>query len=155
MFKKLVLIVAVVLLVGLLLIQLVPYGRDHNNPPVASQPQWDSEVTRELVVAACYDCHSNETVWPWYSNVAPMSWLVQRDVEEGRQVLNFSRWGQGEQEADDIAEVILEGEMPPAQYVVLHPSARLDEAEKQQLLDGLRRSLGAGFEGEEGEEDDD
>jgi hypothetical protein len=80
---------------------------------------------------------------------------VQRDVDEGRAVLNFSRWGQGEQEADDIAEVILEGEMPPAQYVVLHPSAHLDSAEKQQLLAGLRRSLGAGFESEESEEDDD
>jgi mono/diheme cytochrome c family protein len=75
-------------LTGLLVLvaaaQLVPYGRDHDNPPVAAEPTWDTPTTRELARRACFDCHSNETQWPWYSNIAPLSWLIQRDVEEGR-----------------------------------------------------------------------
>ena len=74
---------------GLLVIQLIPYGREHSNPAVVSEPPWDSPATRAFAVTACFDCHSNETEWPWYSNIAPMSWLVQRDVDEGRQHLNF------------------------------------------------------------------
>ena len=75
-------VVAGVVLLGL--IQLVPYGRDHTNPPVTQEVKWDSPRTRELAVGACYDCHSNLTEWPWYSNVAPISWLTQKDVDEGR-----------------------------------------------------------------------
>jgi hypothetical protein len=59
------------------------YGRDHSNPPVRIEPRWDRARTRELAVRACFDCHSNQTRWPWYSHVAPISWLVQHDVEEG------------------------------------------------------------------------
>ena len=76
----------------LVVIQLVPYGRNHSNPPVTQEVKWDSSRTRELAVGACYDCHSNETVWPWYSNVAPVSWLVYADVKSGRETLNFSEW---------------------------------------------------------------
>ena len=79
-------------LTGLLLLlaaaQLVPYGRDHDNPPVVAEPAWGSPATRELARRACFDCHSNETQWPWYSNIAPLSWLIQRDVDEGRDELN-------------------------------------------------------------------
>ena len=72
--KKLMIVVAV--LAGLFLaIQFVPYGRDHSNPPVIGEPTWNSPETRALAVRACFDCHSNETVWPWYSNIAPVSWL--------------------------------------------------------------------------------
>jgi len=130
-------------LMGLLLvIQLVPYGRSHDNPPVSAEPHWDSPVTRDLAVRACFDCHSNETVWPWYTNIAPVSWLVQRDVEEGRDKLNFSQWGSGEQEVDELAEVIREGEMPPVYYGWPHPSARLTDAETQQLIRGLEATVG-------------
>src|SRR5512134_2904759 len=80
-------------------LQLVPYGRNHTNPPVQSAPQWDSPHTREWFARACADCHSNETVWPWYSNIAPISWLVQRDVDEGRRALNYSEWNRGQKEA--------------------------------------------------------
>ena len=62
-------------------IQLVPFGHDHTNPPVVAEPAWDSPETRAFAVTACFDCHSNQTVWPWYSNIAPVSWLVQRDVD--------------------------------------------------------------------------
>ena len=118
------------------LIQLVPYGRDHTNPPVLQEPAWDAQ-TRAIAQRACFDCHSNETTYPWYSYVAPVSWLTQRDVEQGRKELNFSEWEMGEDEAEDIAEVILEGEMPLPIYLIMHPDARLSEAEKAKLIEGL------------------
>ena len=71
-----------------LLIQLIPI--DRTNPPVVTQVQWDSPQTQALFKRACADCHSNETVWPWYSYVAPVSWLVAHDVSEGRGRLNVS-----------------------------------------------------------------
>lgn len=141
MFKK---IFGIALLVGILLfglIQLVPYGRDHTNPPVAQEPAWDSAQTRALAQRACFDCHSNETVWPWYSNIAPVSWLVARDVSEGRDELNFSDWGAASKRVDRIVRQIENGEMPPGFYLPLHPTARLTAAEKTQLIDGLRKSL--------------
>ncbi len=118
-------------LIFLVLIQLVPYGRNHTNPPVTRELNLNDE-TRAILTRSCFDCHSNETVWPWYSNIAPASWLIQRDVDKGRSEMNFSE-GEGA-EADDIAEVVREGEMPPLQYLLLHPNAKLSEAEKQVLL---------------------
>ena len=140
--KKILLSLAAVLLVAALAIQLVPYGRSHTNPPILQEPAWDSPQTLALAQRACFDCHSNETVWPWYSSIAPISWLAQRDVDEGREKLNFSEWGRGEQEADEIAEVIREGEMPLPIYLLQHPEARLSAAEKQALIDGLVASVG-------------
>lgn len=140
--KKILLILAAALLLAALAIQLVPYGRDHTNPPILQEPAWDSPQTRALAQRACFDCHSNETIWPWYSNIAPISWLAQRDVDEGRKKLNFSQWGLGEQETDEIAEVIREGEMPMPIYLLQHPEARLSAAEKQALIDGLVASIG-------------
>lgn len=131
------------LVAAFLLIQLIPYGRAHTNPPVVREPQWQDATTKDLVTRACYDCHSNESVWPWYSNVAPVSWLIQRDVDEGRQKLNFSEWGAREMEVDEIIEVVQEGEMPPVQFTLIHPEARLSEAERAQLVSGLGASLAA------------
>lgn len=130
-----------ILIVLLVVIQAVPYGRAHDNPPVLAEPQWDSAATRSLVVAACYDCHSNEVVWPWYTNIAPVSWLATRDVAEGRHELNFSEWNTGEQETDDLAEVIQSGEMPPIYYGWMHAAARLTDLEMQQLITGLEASV--------------
>ncbi len=130
------------LLLGFIAIQFVPVQR--TNPPVTSEPNWDSPETRALAERACFDCHSNETVWPWYSYVAPVSWLVVHDVQEGRQVVNFSEWDKARGEArepGEMAEVILSGWMPPASYIQRHPNARLTDAEKQQLSDGMRASL--------------
>jgi hypothetical protein len=134
-------VVALVILFGL--IQLVPYGRDHSDPPVTQEVAWDSPRTRELAVGACYDCHSNLTVWPWYSNVAPVSWLVQSDVEEGRVNLNFSEWDRPQHEVDGIVEIVRDGEMPPLQYKPLHPAGRLSAAEQEELARGLERTLAA------------
>jgi hypothetical protein len=135
---------ALVIIAGFLLIQLLPYGRNHANPPIIHEPNWDSAQTERMVQQACADCHSNETVWPWYTNVAPVSWLVQKDVIEGRKKLNFSQWGLGGEgeEVEELAEVIREGKMPPASYLMLHPDARLSDAEKQQLVQGLIISTG-------------
>ena len=128
--------------VGLLiLIQLVPYGRDHSNPPVTGTPRWDSPRTEALFTDACGACHSNLTEWPWDSNVAPASWLIQRDVDEGREILNVSEWDRPQEEAGEAAEVTLEGEMPPWQYTLLHSEARLSDGEKQELADGLTRTF--------------
>jgi len=127
-------IAAVVVL--FLLIQLIPYGRQHTNPPVVQEPQWGSPESRQIAKAACFDCHSNETVWPWYSNIAPVSWLVQHDVEEGRSRLNFSEWGRGE--TDEINKVVTSGEMPPSQFTLIHANARLTDVQRQTLLDGLK-----------------
>ncbi len=131
-----------ILLLVFLLIQLVPYGRNHVNPPVTGEPAWDSPVTRSLAKRACFDCHSNETVWPWYSSIAPVSWLVYQDVSEGRSHMNFSQWSSGRtQEPGEIAEVIQSGEMPPFQYLIMHPDASLSAAEKNELISGLGKSL--------------
>ncbi|HEU5321850.1 MAG TPA: heme-binding domain-containing protein, partial [Methylomirabilota bacterium] len=97
-------------------IQLVPYGRDHTNPPVTREPGWDRPQTRALAVRACFDCHSNQTVWPWYSSLAPVSWLLQRDVDEGRRALNFSEWDRRQGEAHESAKTVRKGEMPPWFY---------------------------------------
>lgn len=138
------------LAVAFIAIQLVPYGRDHDNPPVLADVQWDSPRTRELAVKACYACHSNETHWPWYSNIAPASWLVQKDVDEGRDELNFSEWNL-DQDSDDIVESVVDGEMPPLAYK-LRFWDRISNSEKDELIAGLRRMFGD--EGEDDHEDD-
>jgi Haem-binding domain len=137
---------------GLLLaIQVVPYGRAHTNPPVSGQPTWDSPRTQELFGRACADCHSHQTQWPWYSNVAPVSWLVQRDVDEGRSHFNVSTWGvQRHNEGEEAAEMLQTEEMPPWFYLPAHPEARLSAAEKAELTQGLIATFGAEGEGEGG-----
>jgi hypothetical protein len=141
-WKKIVLWGIGALVVILLGIQLVPYGRQHENPPVTNEVDWGDPAVRQVAVTACYDCHSNETVWPWYSNIAPVSWLIQRDVEEGRRRLNFSEWPPRRLEREELSEVVYEGEMPPAYYLVIHSGARLTDAQKQTLTRGLQQIAG-------------
>jgi len=126
-----------------LVIQLIPYGRNHTNPPVTAEPAWDSPRTRELAARACFDCHSNETAWPWYTSVAPMSWLTQHDVDEGRAFMNFSEWDKPQGELGEVGEAIREGSMPPWYYGLLHSDARLSDAEKVQLIAGLNATFAA------------
>lgn len=120
----------------LLLLQLVPYGWWHENPPVRSAAPLTGEAA-ELFRAACADCHSNETRWPPYSYVAPMSWLVRRDVERGRAAFNTSDWDRSADDADDAADEVEDGDMPPAQYRLAHPAARLTAEERQVLIDAF------------------
>ena len=132
--------------------QAFPYGRDHTNPPVGAEPTWDSPQTRVLAKQACFDCHSNETEWPWYSNVAPVSWLVQRDVNEGRAMLNFSEWQRRYEEAGEAPEEVLEGEMPPRMYTMMHAHARLSQSDRDRLAQGLARTLGQRSHGDKDDE---
>jgi hypothetical protein len=134
-------VVKVVLLIAVL-IQFVPFGHNQLNPPVAKEPAWDSPQTRTLFRRACFDCHSNQTGWRWYAYVAPVSWLVQRDVDDGRRRLNFSQWDQPQKHAKDVAREVNGGDMPLWFYLPLHPSARLTDTEKQALIAGAEKTLG-------------
>jgi hypothetical protein len=124
------------------LIQFIPFGRQHDNPPVTQEPSWDSPRTRELTKRACYDCHSHETVWPWYSSVAPVSWLTQRDVNGGRRHLNFSEWNKPQRHEKDIVEQTQSGEMPPWFYLPMHPDAKLNASDMAALLAGFGKTFG-------------
>jgi len=134
--KKMLLSIFIIGVVVFGLIQLIPYGHSHTNPPVTAEPTWDSPQSRALAERACFSCHSNQTTWPWYSNVAPVSWLIQRDVDGGRRRMNFSQW-RGMPESGELAEIVSSGEMPPWFYVIMHPEANLSDAEKTQLISGL------------------
>ncbi len=126
------------------LIQALPLGRPSKNPPVVKGPPWNAPATEALARKACFDCHSNETRWPWYAWVAPVSWLVTDDVEEGRRHLNFSRFDQPQRHADDAAEEVRSGDMPPSNYLLLHPDARLSDADRAALSQGLEASFPRG-----------
>ena len=125
------------LLLVAVLLQLLPFGRLGANPPVTQDAPWPNGRARELAVAACYDCHSNRTRRPLYSRVAPFSWLVARDVEQGRKKLNFSTWEGSGGDARDAAETIVDGSMPPRRYLLLHSDADLTEAERRLLVEAL------------------
>lgn len=125
-----------------LAMQLVPYGRERDTRLEIVEPDWDSPRTRELARRACFDCHSNQTVWPWYSWLAPASWLVQWDVDEGREHLNFSEFDRRQRHAEDCSEELLSGAMPPWQYLPLHPEAELSAEEKRELAEGFDRTFG-------------
>jgi hypothetical protein len=136
--------------VAFLLMQLVPYRV--TNPSTRSEPDWDSARTRRLAVVACFDCHSNETKHHWWTQIAPMSWLTVKDVRAGRHELNFSEFGTGSEgdpqdgDVEDIYDAVAEGSMPPDRYTMfgLHKDAKLTEAERAELIAGLRRTLGEG-----------
>lgn len=127
-------IVGLVVAAGL---QLVPYGWWHSNPQVVRDAPWPNAASAEVARTSCYSCHSNETDWPLYSYIAPMSWLVRRDVERGRDELNFSDWARFSDEADDAAEVIESGAMPPDRYTAIHRAAKLTAEERGVLTAAL------------------
>jgi hypothetical protein len=129
------------LVVGFALLQFTNPPR--TNPPVA--PGHDLLAANPppqiaaLLHDACYDCHSCETKWPWYSRVAPVSWLVAGDVTRGRERLNFSDWPRALPERaakrlERISEEVDDQEMPPAKYTLLHPEARLTAGQREQLI---------------------
>jgi hypothetical protein len=143
-FAGIVILGIVLLTVGAILLE--------RDPPVVAEPPWDSPQTRVLAVRACFDCHSNQTVWPWYDKLPVSSWVAVLDTIRGRNHLNFSEWGTpqafgeggdggGGRGAGRVARVVENGSMPPAAYLLLHPDARLTDAEKQQLIQGLQASL--------------
>ena len=136
-------VISVAVILGAVAIQFIPYGKDHTNPPVMSEVQWDSPRTQELFNRACADCHSNETKYPWYSNMAPISWLIMHDIDEGREKMNVSMIGiQKKNKLKDAADEVKEGEMPIPPYLIAHPEARLSDAEKKELASGLEKTFG-------------
>lgn len=128
----------------LLLIQGVPYGRNHDSRPIIRELTWDTPGTRIMAKRACFDCHSYETTWPWYSQIAPISWLVQHDVDDGLRKLNFSDWRSGARKGehpDKIENEIKHDEMPPLLYRLAHPESRLSDTEKRDVINGLSNSI--------------
>jgi hypothetical protein len=130
-----------VLVVLVVAIQFIPV--DSANPPVESDIP-TSPAVKAVLRRACYDCHSNETQWPWYSRIAPISWLLAWDVREGRAELNFSTWNQysTQQQVKKLRESwkeVSEGEMPPWYYLPVHRDARLS-AEARTLLEQWART---------------
>ncbi len=124
--------------VGLfLLVQVVPYGRTQSNPPVTRAARWGSARGEQIARESCYDCHSNLTGSHWYSNVAPASWLVMHDVEDGRRALNFSEWDRGQPGLDEVLGQVSSGGMPPLQYRLIHRAAALSASEQSQLATAL------------------
>lgn len=118
---------------------------EKTNPPEVTTLKWDSPQTQMLAERACMDCHSHQTKWPWYSHIAPASWLVVHDVDEGRRRLNFSNLrisASGvEKLGREIEHQVGDGQMPLPIYLSTHPEARLSDAEKKQLIDGFRATL--------------
>ena len=127
-----------------LVIQLVPYGKSHSNPPVTGEPQWANAETRDLMVRACFGCHSNQVVYPAYASVAPISWVVQSHVDEGRQRVNFSEFAQHPRGAHETLRVIENGSMPPSYYTMFgrHPEAKLTKEELATLIAGIKATPG-------------
>jgi len=132
----------------LVALQLVPYGRDHTNPPARHVVAWNAEATRDLAMRACFDRHSNETRWPWYASIAPVSWRIQHNVREGREKLNFTALDPGSESASDVAdeapEMVTKGKMPPLDYLLMHPEAWMSSTDRRALATGLEATL-AGF----------
>jgi hypothetical protein len=121
----------------LVLIQFVPVSR--TNPPVESEIAAPQNV-ESILSRSCYNCHSNKTVWPWYSYVAPVSWLVSSDVSGGRQKLNFTTWDQYAPDKqskllNEIWKEVQGGDMPPWYYTIKHSEGRLSDADKTVLHD--------------------
>jgi mono/diheme cytochrome c family protein len=119
--------------------QALPIGQLRTNPTPTRELTWNSVQTRDLFFRSCGDCHSNETDWPWYSKVAPVSWLVTERVERARSHLNVSEYASplhGEAALEATAK-ILNGSMPPAPYLRMNPGARLSDAERAALATGM------------------
>lgn len=145
--------VAIGFILILIAIQFIPV--DKTNPPVTADLNAPPDV-KSILKRSCYDCHSNETKWIWYSHVAPVSWLVASDVEEGREHLNFSEWGNLTRQKiarkkEHIWEEVKEGGMPLSKYLWMHSDAKLSQKDK----DIIRDWTGGSDEGDNDKEDND
>ncbi|HEV7862821.1 MAG TPA: heme-binding domain-containing protein [Acidimicrobiia bacterium] len=139
-FLRLGLIVAVALFVVL---QLVP--KRVSNPTGVAEPPWDNSTTRQLAVAACFNCHSNRTHLAWFERIAPLSWWIVGHVEDGRKKLNFSEYDPNRHHSGaNIAHEVQDGKMPPGYYTWLwqHGEAKFSEADRTALIKGLTATFG-------------
>lgn len=133
---------AAALAVLFVVIQFIPSSFDRTAPPVTREPLWDAPQTRATFMTACGDCHSNETRYPWYSSIAPGSWLIENDIREGRAHFNVSEWDRSQRGGDEAAEEAQRGSMPIGPYLLLHPEANFNAAQKTAFVEGLRRTFG-------------
>jgi hypothetical protein len=146
---------------ALVVIQLFPV--DRTNPPEDGPLVIQDPVVADIVDRACADCHTHNTTWPWYSRVAPVSWLLKSHVEEGREHLNFSVWqaqepSRQDHKLEEVVEMVEEGEMPLTSYTLGHPEARLTSEERDTLIrwaNDLRAQLGVSGSTMGGGEDED
>ena len=127
----------IIFIVILVAIQFIPI--DKTNPIVTAELDASREIV-SVLKRSCYDCHSNETVWPWYSNIAPVSWLVASDVNDARAHLNFSKWENLSRKdrvkmKEEIWEEIEDEKMPLWKYNILHPDASLKQKDKELIRD--------------------
>ena len=132
-----------IIVTALILSQAIRINK--SNPPVPADISAAPEIGT-ILHRACYNCHSNETFWPWYSNVAPVSWLVGSDVDEGRDLLNFSSWGTytpdlKSKKLGKIAEEVGDGGMPPWYYNLVHSEARLSRTERETIQSWAQTEL--------------
>lgn len=128
-------IVIIVFLISIVGIQFILV--DHTNPPVTGEISLPYNL-KSAIKKSCYNCHSNETKWPWYSYVAPVSWFIVKDVKDGRKHLNFSEWNlislsKREKIMEEIWEEVEAGEMPMGTYVIMHPEAKLTADELRDI----------------------
>jgi hypothetical protein len=144
--RRILTIAVIIVIVGFVVIQFIPPGMIHwslarEDRAVEQQLVWESEGTDALLRNACDDCHSNETRWPWYSNIAPVSWLVARDVNKGREAMNFSEDDTSDYNAEDMVWH-MNNDMPPRIYLLLHPEAELTQEQKDQLAADFQAAFG-------------
>ena len=137
---------ALVLLLLVLVIQVVRPERTNpvidGSRTIEARTRMSPEVSA-IIERSCQNCHTYKTVWPWYSQVAPMSWLVANDVKEAREHLSLSDWANYDKKKalsklDQICEEVSEGKMPPTSYTMLHPEAKLTEEDKRILCDWVK-----------------
>lgn len=133
--KKFIIFIFIIVFIGIQFISV-----EMLNPPVTDYVNWDLQQTLDFAKRACFDCHSNETEWPWYSKVAPVSWLIADDVKKARERLNFSTGNL--KEAKKAADEVMEEKMPLKSYLFLNPKAKLTQEEKQAFMRGLRNTFG-------------
>ena len=144
--KKKILIILVVLFAAIQFFRI-----DRINPKVDPQKDFFTisnppEEIRTIFKNSCYDCHSNQTIYPWYSNIAPVSWMLKSHINKGRENMNFSEWGDySPDEQKDILETCQEkikaDEMPLSSYTLIHSNAKFDEKKKALLFDWLKKQL--------------
>ena len=139
MLKKIILVITLLIIIG---IQLIPIDKPETNDDKSKDLITNNNIPEDIALmlkTSCYDCHSNQTVYPWYASVAPVSWLVIRDIKEGRKELNFSDWETYSKMdkaklLNDILEEVEEAEMPMPIYFITHSDAKLSEQDRKALI---------------------
>ncbi len=128
-----------IVIVGFLVLQIFPISAistklARQERPILSHIDWGSPEAEQIVRTTCYDCHSNEPTYPWYASIAPISWLLNKDINEGRRELNFSEQAANQIDGRELIEEVEEGSMPLPIYLTMHPDANLTEAQQQLLI---------------------